>query len=265
MNNKLVVYTVLVGDGFALPDTVPAAGVDYICFTDNPNLESNGWTLKAISPLFPSDLIRSSREHKIRPHRYLRDYRRSLYIDTRVQLTDDPNLIWGQLMRDERVSFGGFHHSFRESVAAEFRSVLDLNLDDPGRVKELQKMYETHFPNVLQQRPVWGGILARRHNTNECIDAMEIWFAHVLRYSRRDQLSLVLALASMPRENLNIQTGDNHKGDHFYWPTSTQKPERYFEYGSSASIGQKLKHALKGFEKRYVRPVLKGSRSKTGK
>ncbi len=265
MNDQLVVYTVLVGDGFALPDTVPSAGVEYVCFTDNPDLPSNGWTLKQISPLFPSDLIRSSREPKIRPHRCLQDYSRSLYIDTRVQLTDNPNLIWNELISSSDVSFGGFYHSFRDSVAVEFVSVRDLNLDDPGRVKELQAMYETHRPKILKQRPVWGGMLARRHNAVECIEAMEIWWAHVLRYSRRDQLSLVLALASMPPETMNILTGDNHKGDHFYWPTTTARPERYFDHGSSAGPMQSIRRALKNFEKTYLRPVLKGGKLKLRK
>lgn len=265
MNDQLAVYTVLVGDGFALPDTIPAADVDYICFTDNPNLASNGWTLKLISPLFPSDLIRSSRDHKIRPHRYLPDYSLSLYIDTRVQLTDDPKLIWKQLITSDEVSFGGVYHSFRDSVSAEFASVRDLNLDDPVRVKELQTMYENYRPEILKQRPIWGGMLARRHNSTECVEAMEIWWAHVLRFSRRDQLSLVLALASMPTENKNLLIGDNHKGDHFYWPTNTERPERYFDHGSSADITQTIRRVLKNFEKTYLRPVLKGGKSKLRK
>ena len=91
-------------------------------------------------------------------------------------------------------------------------------------------MLEGLAPELLLQPPVWGGIVARRHNDTECVSAMETWFANVLRYSRRDQLSLSLALLSLPDSSRHILVGDNHQGEFFYWPTSRDKPARYFEH-----------------------------------
>ena len=241
ISGKLVVYTVLLGDGFTLPNTIEAKNVDYVCFTDDLELEANGWRLKKVAPIFLDDIIRSSREAKVLPHKFLGEYSRSLYIDTRVQLTTDPNFLWGQLISNDEDIFGAFYHSFSDTVRHEFHSVEKLGLDDPVRLQEQKILYERHYPEILEQRPIWGGILARRHNHADCIRAMEAWYCYILRYSRRDQLSLPLALALLSHEKMNVVYGDNHKGEFFFWPTNTFKPDRYYQYSKSRIARSLLK------------------------
>ena len=65
ISDSLVVYTVIMGTDYDLPDTIPDKNVCYTCFTDNPDLAPNGWTLKVNAPIFPGDIVRSSREQKI--------------------------------------------------------------------------------------------------------------------------------------------------------------------------------------------------------
>jgi len=230
MNESLAVYTVCVGDGFSLPDTYPTKGVEYLCFTDNPHLEPNGWKLKVISPIFQSDLIRSSREPKIRPHRHLQDFSRSLYIDTRVQLKKDPKDLWQHLIGDHSAAFAAFYHSFHATLEEEFKAVLKIGLDDESRVNEMRAVLRNYLPAALSERVIWGGVLARMHQEPHCIDAMETWYAHVLRYSRRDQLSLPLSIHKMQPSRVRLTEIDNHENAFLSWPTNTAKPERYFEY-----------------------------------
>lgn len=230
MNENLAVYTVCVGDGFSLPEIYPADGVDYLCFTDNPQLEANGWKLKVINPILQSDLIRSSREPKIRPHKHLHDFSRSLYIDTRVLLKKDPKDLWDHLVGDNPIAFSAFYHSFHSTLEEEFEAVSKFGLDDNTRINEMRAVLQKNLPRALSDSFVWGGVLARMHHEPECIEAMEIWYAHVLRYSRRDQLSLPLALNSMKPSRVCLSQLDNHENAFLSWPTDTRKPARYFEH-----------------------------------
>ena len=230
MEKALAVYTVAMGAEFSLPATVPCSGVSYICFSDRPQVDPNGWTVQIVEPLLPLDLTRSSREQKIRPHRWLSDFDRSIYIDTKVQLTASPLDLWDYLVPTEDTIFGALHHSFRDSIEDEFALVKGKGFDNRDVLKEQLEIYRKIAPEVLTSRPVWGGMLARRHNDRDLLNAMELWFAHVLRYSRRDQLSLVLALSKLPRERISLTTCNNHESAFHVWPVgNVEKPARFFE------------------------------------
>ena len=76
-------------------------------------------------------------------------------------------------------------------------------------------------PHVLEERPLWGGIIARRQSP-EVVLSMGVWWNHLLRYSRRDQLSLLYALDStglIPRR----AEIDNFESRWHQWPVV---PER---------------------------------------
>lgn len=224
----LVIYTVVIGGDYDLPPTRPQEGVDFICFTDQPKLDPNGWTVRKISPFLPSDTFRSSRDIKIRPHRWLAEYSRSIYIDSSVELTSDPEKIWNHLIPNNIVTFGGFFHSYRRTIEDEFSAVEKSRLDYRLILTEQLNAYQTHHPQILQDKPIWGGFLARRHNLQPCVEAMEIWFAHVLRYSRRDQLSLPIALFSLSAEQKNIVSSSIRKSPFHQWPVSKKpKPPGY--------------------------------------
>lgn len=228
MGDRLAVYTVIMGDGYRLPKRVSDSNVDYICFTNMRNLDARGWDIRHVEPLLPSDLARSSREQKIRPHRWLGDYRRSIYIDPSVQLNAQPSELWDHLIGDKELAFAGFWHSFRKSVGEELASVRAQGLDDDRVFEEQFNAYAETMPHALNLQPLWGAVLARHHNEPDCIDAMETWFAHVLRFSRRDQLSLPLALSSLDEDRKNILNDDNYNSKFHTWPAPDYvRPDRY--------------------------------------
>lgn len=230
MAQTLAIYTVAMGAEYKLPKTVPCPGVSYICFSDRPQADSNGWTVRQVEPLFPLELARSSREQKIRPHRWLQNFDRTIYVDTKVQLTGSPLELWDFLIPNERVVFGALHHSFRATVADEFALVKGKGFETRAVLEEQLEVYRKIAPEVLEQRPVWGGMIARRHNNPAVIDSMELWFAHVLRYARRDQLSLVLALSQMPQSHVSLIACNNHESDYHLWPVGpVEQPARFFQ------------------------------------
>lgn len=225
--DPLVVYTVIIGDGYRLPPVRPIQDVPHLCFTDQ-RLETNGWDIVPISPVLPADPVRSSRDPKVRPHRFLPSYARSLYIDPSVDLRAPAQDLWAALMPAPDHVFGCIRHSYRATLGDEFDAVAAASLEHARVLRELRDMLDTHHPGALSLRPSWGGILARRHHDPLCVDAMELWYAHILRYARRDQLTLPLILSRLPEARRNITTLDNHLSAFHAWPIEGYvRPERY--------------------------------------
>lgn len=189
---RQVVYTALLGDYEPLSAQPVAARseVEFICFTDDPDLTSTDWEIVHVEPMLPDDLPRSQRQVKILGHDRLADYDELLYVDNSVTLVAAPETFLGDWLSDHDLAF--VEHSFRESVLDEFDEVLRCNLDEHWRIHEQLFTYARHYPEALDQKPTWNGIFAWRRS-EAALRFATTWFSHVLRYSRRDQLSANVA------------------------------------------------------------------------
>ncbi|MDR1427152.1 MAG: hypothetical protein LBJ08_05275, partial [Bifidobacteriaceae bacterium] len=107
-------------------------------------------------------------------------------------------------------------HSFREELLDEFFAVVVSGFDDPTRVYEQLIHYGETRPDALGARPLWTGMMARRA-APEVAATMRSWMDHVLRYSRRDQLSLPYVLSSSPVRWRGIEL-DNQTSRWHRWP-----------------------------------------------
>ena len=232
-DDKLVVYTVIMGEKFSLPKVdVAPANVDFICFSNRVIGDVGVWDVRLVEPLLPADLPRSSREYKIRPHIWLGDYNQSLYIDSKVHLIGDCRELYSHLMGDDinRI-IGVFEHSFHDTLHEEFLEVLKLNLDADYVIEEQLSEYKIFFSEYLDSKPFWGGMIARRHNNIDCIKSMNDWYANVLRYSRRDQLSLPIALRFVSEDRRSILKSSNFESSFHLWPVGEGvRPDNYYSY-----------------------------------
>ncbi|MGS5085195.1 glycosyltransferase domain-containing protein [Hydrogenophaga sp. A37] len=216
------VYTVLVGDYETLNEQPVAAssGLPFICLTDNPRLTSQSWQIVQVPTAFAMDPIRSQRLLKICPHRVdaLSEFEQSLYIDNSVILRQPPEAFIEKTAW--RSGFGLPLHSFRNSVHDEFIEVARLGMDDQNRVFEQLNHYLASGDAALEERPLWAAILLRDHRNQAVLQTMDLWMAHVLRYSRRDQLSINTALR---QTGLNADRWelDNHTSWFHSWPHAT--------------------------------------------
>lgn len=188
---RRAVYTAVIGGYETVLSSPPDSTVDYICFTDDPDLTSDRWRIERVDPLLPGDPVRSARHLKIVGHPLLDGYDETLWVDNRVELLTDPAELLADWLSDADISMPW--HSFRETVVDEFVAVLESGLDDPSRPQEQLLHYLAHEPDALQERPYWTALVARR-STPEVAEAMARWRDHVMRYSRRDQLSVNVAL-----------------------------------------------------------------------
>ena len=187
--NRHVVYTVATGSFGISEDAFPCntMGFDKICFTDNPDLRSETWKIVLMEP-GGLDPQRESRRPKILPHKYLPNYEYSLYVDSSLQFLTSPETIFSLYATPDRPSLQAFAHP-RNCTYEEAEAVIRLGFDAEVRVREQMDFYEAAgFPR--QAGLITGTMLLRRHNEPDLIRLSEAWFEQILRFSRRDQLSL---------------------------------------------------------------------------
>ena len=218
--SQFCVYTSVIGNYEKLNEqlVVNESNIDFICFTDDKYLTSSTWKIVHVNPVFPLDLIRSARTIKICTHRFLPNYDISLYIDNSVKLKVIPERIFEDFL-DGDYDLVCMKHSFRETVLNEFEEVLRLRYDKEDIILEQLNAYNLINPEILSQKPYWAGFMVRKHNKKIVIDSMEDWLAQVLRYSRRDQLSINYIIC---KYGLNIKglSLDNNSTIYHQWPTA---------------------------------------------
>jgi hypothetical protein len=230
------VYTILIGD-YELLNEQPVArnsSVPFICLTDNPELKSKTWDIRQTTPIFPNDPTRSHRDIKIRPHIHLPDFTRSVYIDNSIVLKLPPE----RLLDMAAASPSGLlvpPHSFRETLLDEFLEVVRVGLDENSRVFEQLNHYLLSCPDVLDERPWWAGFMVRDHRHPQLRQALEIWALHVMRYARRDQLSLNVAFRAAGIQPLPL-TIDNFESEFHSWPHARARDRNRGERNPAASL-----------------------------
>ncbi|TDN88394.1 glycosyltransferase domain-containing protein [Microbacterium sp. BK668] len=226
------VYTAVFGgyDGLLDQPVASESASDFVCFTDDPGLTSDSWEVRIVDAAFPADSVRSARLVKILGHDSLAGCDTTLWIDASVVLRQTPEAIVSDwLTGGAEMALAA--HSYRAQLVDEFDEVIRLNYDDRARVYEQLTDYALSHPDVLSEKPLWTGMLARR-NTPAVRAAMRDWANHVLRYSRRDQLSVLTALTSgeLAYRVLDL---DNFDAPTHRWPVI---PERRVAMGKAAPL-----------------------------
>lgn len=216
MPSSRAVYTVLLGGYERLNEQPLVSGSElpFICFTDDESLRSDTWEIRVVTPAFPLDLVRSQRDIKIRGHASLNGFDQTLYIDNSVTLKVLPEEILDEWLATADLAI--CEHSYRERVIDEFDEVIALNYDDPARVSEQLLQYAELYPDVLHQKPFWNALIARRRSPR-VQETMETWYEHVLRFSRRDQLSANVAF-SIGAISVKSIPVDNWDSEYHSWP-----------------------------------------------
>ena len=177
-----------------------SADLDFICFTDNHSIESQTWKIIHVEAAWPTDAVRSARALKVLGHPALDEYSRTIWMDNSIVLLSDPSFLLSHL---EKAPLVLLDHPFRETVADEFAEVIAVGYDDQARVIEQRNAYALVNPRVLEEDVLATGIMVRRRSS-EVTTTMRVWMDHILRYSRRDQLSINYVLATTGTPFLRI-------------------------------------------------------------
>ncbi len=187
--NKKVVYTCITGNYEPLDDPfVVSEGFDYICFTDSTSIKSDIWKIRPISiDLNGLPAVKKQRCIKINPHKYLKGYDLSVWVDGSVKLTKDLNeFIDKECSGEESVYIP--RHPQRKCIYAEMTACIQIKKDTEANIAPQKRKYlKEGFPKNYGL--VQSNIIIRRHNDPACIKLMETWWTEVRNGSHRDQLS----------------------------------------------------------------------------
>ena len=188
---KRCVYTCLVGeyDTISEPSYV-AEGWNYICFTDNSkllNMRKHGvWMFK---PLVRDDLdpTRANRYHKLLPHIVLPDYDESLYIDSNVDIKTP--FIFDLIAARGSVGLLLPYHFLERDAYTHKDWILCAGKDEREPIEEFTNIMENDgFPHNFGMAE--NNIIFRNHANQRIQTIMNEWWNCVVKYCKRDQLSL---------------------------------------------------------------------------
>jgi len=217
------VYTVLYGNTDTLPaQTVRgASALDFIAFIDDPAAAVPGWTCRLLPQRIPGDPVRSARYVKFHPHLLLPDYDASLYIDCTVRLRQPPEALFAALLDGHSETMACLAHSHRDCVLDEVRAVLTLGYDDAELcLRQMADYARAGWRGEV--RLTWTGLLLRHHHHPQVIATMQMWWENVLRYSRRDQLSLAF-VAERLGFTFAVHAFDNEDSPFHQWPVPRER------------------------------------------
>jgi hypothetical protein len=191
---SLVIYTCLTGDKEALGNPLKRLvskdtdlDLRFVCFSDRTDLTSEIWQIVTFDTLgLPA--AKSSRLPKALPHVFfsnLSDY--SLYIDNTVEFRRLPNS--EDLSTSSAYLFKLFRHSGRESLAQEAAAIAALGFETSDRLMEQLEHYASLLP-LEDIAPLSTCTLLLRQHSHPAVKRQgEFWWAQILAYSRRDQMS----------------------------------------------------------------------------
>jgi hypothetical protein len=207
---KIAVYTCIIGDyDHPQEPLFKPSNVDYILVTDNPLPSTGAWqvmdvrTIKGIPAL---DDCRVSRYVKLHPHLFLDNYDYSIYIDGNIKSVGDMRYLIHCLNQHGFVSN---LHRYRDCIYEELEECVRLSLDNPQTMWEQLESYRSAGMSEHYGLIETNMIVRDQHNPI-CIEIMEKWWQEIIKYSRRDQLSLPFALWKMGIPVSDIGRISNH-------------------------------------------------------
>lgn len=185
--SRKVCYTVATGPKVKLtPVLSQAVGWDYICFTNNANIEPKGWEIRHIKESKEDDKY-LSRKVKILHDRYLPGCHRSVYIDTRfTPIASIDHFVNKRLKCD----FSVMDHKKRDCVYDEITYLREkLGYDcTKQREKYMSEGMPMHFG-------LWSpGIMLRKHRSVALEKFCTLWWEEVKAGSHRDMISLAYCM-----------------------------------------------------------------------
>lgn len=215
---KIAIYTSIFGDYDTLVENqFQMSGVDYLCFTDM-DLKSNTWKIIKSTPIY-QDPNRNAKKYKILPHRYLKDYDYSIWIDGNYSVISDIREIVEKgdyLAYDHNQS----HLDPRDCVYQEYNAIIHLGYQNAGNFKDKPQIMFDQINRYLNEGYprknglTTNGIMFRNHKNPDIVKILEAWWLEIKHNSRRDQLSFDYVAW---KNNFRIQyiPGDNRNNQYF--------------------------------------------------
>lgn len=184
---RKVIYTCIVGgyEKLRVPGYI-TEGWETVIFSDKP-VEYSGWMQNIVIP--SEDLLadprRTARRIKLLSHHYLPKTDVSFWMDANMQITCDLNKIMGKFLTDKDIAT--FMNPRRVCIYQEGAKIKRQKQDKPDIVDAQVARYRAEkYPK--HHGLICSNVLMRRHSP-KVIELNEMWWAEMVKGSRRDQLS----------------------------------------------------------------------------
>jgi hypothetical protein len=181
------VYTAIFGGSDRLVTQPHLPDVDFVCFTDDPSITSDQWTVVVEGPVF-NHPTRASRFHKILPHVVLPDYEYTIWLDANMQLKSEGFATEVLTYLDDG-PLALFPHPDRATVyeEADYSAQMPKFANEPN-LKQAAHYRRIGFPDDIGLYAC--GVLARGQSNREMEVIAWPWLIENLIWSCLDQLSL---------------------------------------------------------------------------
>ena len=186
-SGKGCIYTAVTGgyDNILSPQYINP-NLDYICFTDNPDIQSDIWDIRLIDNSDNLDPIRLARKHKILCNEYLSNYDYSIWVDGKIMITG--NLLNCIQLYSISSPMLCMPHYERNCAYDEAEACIDVSKGNPEEIKrQIDKYQSESYPE--HNGLIDSCVLVRMHNNDLLNTMLQTWWNEVLNESTRDQLS----------------------------------------------------------------------------
>lgn len=214
--NKKVLYTCITGNYDVLRCPKLAEGFDYVCFTDNAQVMSNIWKIRKIpNELLKLSKVKQQRAIKVNPHKYLKEYDISIWVDGCMDITGDLNDFLSEKCKGEECIFIPTHPS-RKCIYKEADTCVKMKKDTVDIINPQMERYEKEgFPKNFGL--VQSNIIIRKHNDPNCAKLMNTWWNEIEKGSHRDQLSFNYAVWKHPDVKIAYLDKTTCNSEYFKW------------------------------------------------
>jgi hypothetical protein len=217
-----ILYTSIFGGYDDVVKSKLPSGWDWKCFSEENSLS------------LYTDNTRNAKKFKVLPHRYLKDYEYSIFIDGNMYVVGRFNFddLIDKYLNDSNVAF--FDHSQnqmdpRNCIYDEYNAIIQLGNDDPNKnYKDNPTIMRTQMERYQKEGYpphnglITGMVILRRHNEKDCIETMEDWWTEIKYGSKRDQLSFNY-VAWKNKLKFSYMDGDSRNNKYFTRDTNPHK------------------------------------------
>jgi hypothetical protein len=184
---RAAIYTAIFGGHDDLKPQPACPGVDFVCFTDDEELESSQWRVVPSEPRYEQPRL-SAKWFRMHPHVVLPEYRFTIWIDGSFTVKRDgfADRVLGCLGES---GFALPRHPVRDNLLDEAEVSLAMEKYHGQPIREQVEHYRAEGldPHV----GLWMTGLLVRDNANERTRrADEMWMEENLRWTLQDQISL---------------------------------------------------------------------------
>lgn len=184
---KICVYTCITGgyDRLQQPACAQNPDIDFICFSDKPGVQDGIWQIRQIPPeLRYLSNVKKQRVVKICPHRWLREYDISVWVDGNIRIIGDISKFIDQYDVQKTHFFTRVHPS-RNCIYDEAAACARIGKDSSDVIeKQISKYKANQYPRHAGM--VETCIILRKHNEKDCVMLDNAWATELLENSCRD-------------------------------------------------------------------------------